>query len=458
MVRIALFKPSDYSAKLTPSDADLQAFYKAHLAQYQAPESAKIEYVVLDMASVKANITVSDADLQTYYQQNMATLAEPEQRRASHILIAADKNAPAADRAKAKARAEALLAQLRQNPADFAELAKKDSQDPTTAMQGGDLGWFQKADKGMAPVISQAAFALASTGNLSGVVESDLGYHIVQLTGIKPAHTPSFEQVRAQLEDQYRTQKASDKFSDLADTFTNTVYEQSDSLKPAADPLKLSIQTAEVTRTPAPGAQGVLANPKFLAAIFSPDARDKKNNTQAIQIGPSQLAAGRVVSYSPAHAQPYAQVKDAVRAAYLAERGAQLARQAGEQQFKAWRTNPASANSSLGAPVALSRQDAGQQPAALLEAVLRTAPSKLPTWVGVNLGASGYAVAQVEKVLPPATLTADQSAQNLDHYNQQWAAVETAAYYGYLKDLYKARILVPQPIFIPPVAGTAAAE
>ena len=442
--RIALFKPGDYSARLSPADADLQAFYKAHVAQYQAPESAKIEYVVLDAASIKSGITVNEADLRTYYEQNAATLRQPEQRRASHILIAAGKDASAADRAKAKARAEALLAELGKNPGGFAELAKKDSQDPTTAAQGGDLGWFQQ-DKGMEPVIAKAAFALSKAGDLSGVVESDYGYHIVRLTDVKPTQVPSFEQVRAQLEDQYRTQQAAGKFSDLADTFTNTVYEQSGSLKPAADPLKLSIQTAEVTRPPAPGVQGALANPKFLAAVFSADAREKKNNTPAIEIGPNQLAAGRVLSYSPAHARAYAEVKDAVRAAYLAERGAQLARQAGEQQLKAWRASPASANGSLGAPVTLSRQAPGGQPAALVEAVLRAAPDKLPAWVGVDLGAGGYAIARVDKVLPWSAPDAAQSTQDLDHYSQQWTAVESAAYYDYLKDRYKAQILVPAP-------------
>ncbi|MDR0458146.1 MAG: SurA N-terminal domain-containing protein [Burkholderiaceae bacterium] len=442
--RIALFKPADYASKLNPAQADLQAFYRAHIAQYQAPESAQIQYVVLDLDNVKRGITVSESDLHTYYDQNAATLGAPEQRRASHILIAAPKNAPAADRVKAKARAEALLAQLRKAPDTFAQVAKANSQDDASAQQGGDLGWFQR-NEGIEPVIAKAAFGLTKAGDLSGVVESDYGYHIVRLPGIKPASVPPFEQVRANLEDKFRTQQAQRQFSDLADTFTNTVYEQSDSLKPAADPLKLPIQTAQITRPPAPGVTGALANPKFLQAIFSADAREKKRNTEAIETGPNQLISGRVVSYSPAHAQPYAEVKDQVRAAYLAERGAQLARQAGQQQLKAWQASPASAAAGLGAPVTLSRQDAQKQPAALVEAVLRANPAKLPALVGVDLGADGYAIAQIEKVLPWAAPSKDQAAQDLTGYQRLWGQAEALAYYGYLRDRYKAQILAPQP-------------
>ena len=441
--RIALFKPADYQAKLDPTEADLQAFYQAHVAQYQAPESAKIEYAVLDLDGIKRGVAVSEADLHTYYDQNVASLRTPEQRRASHILITAPKDAPAADRAKAKARAEELLAQLRKAPDTFAEVARKNSQDDSSAKQGGDLDWFQR-DKGIDPTISTATFTLAKTGDLSSVVESDYGYHIVRLTGIKPASAPSFEQARAGLEDKFRTQQAQRQFSELADTFTNTVYEQSDSLKPAADPLKLPILTAEITRPPAPGVTGILTNPKFLQAIFSADAREKKRNTQAIEVGPNQLASGRIVSYSPAHALTYAEVKDRVRAAYLTERGAQLAQQTGQQQFKDWQANPASATG-LGAPVTLSRQDMQKQPAALVEAVLRANPAKLPAFVGVDLGANGYAIAQIEKVLPWSAPDKTQAAQNLASYQRLWGQAEALAYYGYLKTRYKAQILVPEP-------------
>ena len=305
-VRVLQLAPKDFAAKVNPSDADLEAFYKANEALYQVPESVNIEYVVLDLDSIKKSVSVSEQDLRTYYDQNAATLGTPEERRASHILIAAPKDAPAAEREKAKATAEKLLAEVRADPRQFAEIAKKNSSDDVSAPSGGDLGWFQQ-QKGTDPAIAQATFKLAKVGDVSALVQSDFGYHIIELTGIKPAQVPSFEQLRPKLEDQLRTQQAQKQFADMADSFTNGVYEQSDSLKPVADKLKLVIHTADtVMRTPAQGATGALANAKFLGALFSADAMNNKRNTEAVEVGPNQLASGRVLAHTAAHAKPLA--------------------------------------------------------------------------------------------------------------------------------------------------------
>ncbi len=442
--RVVRFAPDDYAAKLSPSDADLQAFYQTNLARYQAPESARVEYLVLDLESVKKGITVSEQDLRAYYEQNAATLGTPEERRASHILINAPKDAPAAEREQAKARASELLAGLRQAPDSFAEVARKSSQDDTSAPGGGDLGFFQR-NRGIDPVISRVTYGLAKAGDISEVVESDFGYHIVRLTEIKPAVVPSFEDMRPKLEDQLRTQQAQKQFGELAEIFTNGVYEQSDSLQPVADRLKLKIHTADdVTRAPAPDASGALANPKFLNALFSPDAIDKKHNTEAMEIGANQLVSGRVVQHKPAHARPFDEVKAEVRSAFVQQRGAELARQQGAERLQAWTAKPASAGD-LPAAVSLSRNGAPEQPPALVEAALRVDPAKLPTFVGVDLGAQGYVIARVDKVLPAAEQAAEAAVQSHARYEELWALAEARRYYEFLKDRYKARILVPMP-------------
>ena len=455
-VRIVPFTPAGYAAKVNPTEAELQAYYQTHVARYQAPESAKVEYIVLDLDSVKKAVSVSEQDLRTYYDQNAATFGAPEQRRASHILITAPKDAPAAEREKAKSTATAVLAQLRQAPGTFADVARKSSQDDASAASGGDLGLFQR-NKGIDPAIAQAAFGLAKAGDLSDLVESDFGYHIVQLTQIQPAAVPPFEQMRAKLEDQLRTQQAQAKFSELAEEFRNGVYEQSDSLKPVADKLKLTIQTADnVTRTPAPGASGALANPKFLGALFAADAIDKKRNTEAIDLGGNQLASGRVVSHSAAHARPFAEVQSEVRTAFVNQRAAELARQDGQARLKAWSDQPASATS-LPAAVVLSRDEAQGQPEALVEAVLRADPAKLPSFVGVDLGAGGYALVRVDKVLPRADQTPEQQAQSRTRYDQLWGVAEARSYYDLLKARYKAEILVPAVAAPTAQSGTPAA-
>ena len=456
-VSLARFAPADFSAKVNPTDAELQAYYQANLGRYQAPESAKVEYVLLDLAAVKQAVNVNEQELHTYYEQNAATFGAPEERRASHILIIAPKDAPAAERDKAKASADALLGQLRQAPATFADVARKSSQDDTSAANGGDLGSFQR-NKGIDPAIAQAAFGLAKVGDISDVVESEFGYHIVQVTAIKPAAVPPFEKMRAQLEEQFRNQAAQKQFSEMAEEFRNGVYEQSDSLRPAADKLKLTIHTADnVTRTPAPGASGPLANPKFLGALFSSDAVDKKRNTEAMDLGGNQLVSGRVVSHSPAHARPFAEVQADVRAAFIRERGAELARQQGQERLKAWTAQPASATG-LAKPVVLSRDEPQGQPTTVIEAVLRADPTKLPAFIGVDLGSDGYVVARVDKVLPRAEQTAEQQAQARARYEQLWGLAEARSYYDLLKARYKAQILVPIPAATPAARGAAPAN
>ncbi len=442
--RVLRLVPKDYAAQTKPSEADLEAYYKAHLAQYQAPESADIEYLVLDLPSIKKKMAVSEQELRTYYEQNAATLGTPEERRARHILIAAPKGEPAAEREKAKAKATELLAQVRAAPGTFAELAKKDSNDDVSAPSGGDLGFFRK-DKGTDPAIAQATFGLAKPGDISDLVESDFGYHIVQLSEIKPSSVQPFEQVRAKLEDQLRTQLAQKQFSELADSFTNGVYEQADSLKPVADKLGLTIRKADhVTHTPAAGATGPLANAKFLDALFSSDSLGNKRNTEAIEVAPNELVSGRVIAHTPAHAQPFAEVRQAVLDTLEGERGAAAARQDGEARLKAWQASPASATG-LPAAITLSRDDPKGQPAPVVEAILRADPDKLPTFIGIDLGGEGYAVVQIEKVLPAPEQTPEQAEQYRARYLQLWASAEARTYYDFLKARLKARILVPQP-------------
>ena len=446
------FKPADYVAKVNPTDAELKSFYEANAARYQAPESARIEYAVLDLDAIKKSIAVNEQELRSYYDQNAASFGTPEERRASHILILAPKDAPAAEREKAKATATALLEQLRKAPGSFAEVARKSSQDDASAASGGDLGTFRR-DKGIDPAIAKAAFALAKVGDISDLVESDFGYHIVELTHITPAAVPPFESMRAKLEDQYRTGQAQKQFADMAEEFRNGVYEQADSLKPVADKLKLAVQTADnVHRTPAAGATGPLADPKFLSALFAADSIGKKRNTEALELGGSQLVSGRILDYSAAHARPFAEVAAEVRTAFVQQRAAELARQAGEAQLKAWTASPAQATG-LPAAVELSRANAHGEPQAVVEAVLRADPAKLPSFSGVNLGADGYAIARVVKVLPPAEQTKEQATQNLARYQQAWATAEARSYYETLKARYKVKILVPEPGGLPSSAA-----
>jgi peptidyl-prolyl cis-trans isomerase D len=440
-VQVARFASADYASRVNPTDAELEAFYKSNGALFQAPEQASIEYLVLDADTVSKGLTVNEQDLKTYYEQNAGRVGGQEERRASHILVAAPKTAPPAEREKAKAKAEELLVAVKKAPDSFAEIARKNSQDPGSAANGGDLDYFARG--AMTKAFEDAAFALKK-GEISAVVESDFGYHIIKLTDIKVPKQRSFEEMKPELEAQLKKQLAQRKFAESADAFSNSVYEQADSLKPAADRLKLEIKTAaNVRRTPAPGAAGALANPKFLAALFTPDSIEKKRNTEAVEIAPNALAAGRVVQYTAARTLPFAEVKERVRERVVAARAAELARKEGMEKLAAWKANPASAN--LPAPVAVSRQETQKQPQPVIEAALRADPAALPTITGVDLGDQGYAVVKVHKILRRDAPPDEVARQEREQYAQSWASAENMAYYNLLKERFKAQILVAKP-------------
>ena len=441
-IQIARFATADYAAKLNPTDADLEQFYAANASLFQAPEQANIEYVLFDVETIKKGLIVAEADLKTYYEQNVQRLSGKEERRASHILIASPKSSPEADRQKAKTKAIELTALVKKSPDTFADVARKNSQDPGSAPAGGDLDFF--ARDAMVKPFSDAAFAMKK-GDISDVVESEFGYHIIKLTDIKAPKQRTFEEMKPELEADIKKQQAQKKFTESAEGFTNSVYEQADSLKPTADRLKLEIKTATgITRQPMRGASGALANVKFLNAIFAADTIEKKRNTEAVEVASNQLISGRVTQYTAARTRPLAEVKDIVRQRWLAQRGAEEARKDGIAKLTAWKAAPAT--TVLSETLAVSRDQPQKQPLQVVDAALRADASALPALTGVDLGAQGYVIVKVLKVLPRAASLEATARQERAQYSQWWTTAESMAYYNALKDRFKTEIKVDKPV------------
>ena len=442
-IQLAQFKAADFAGKVAVTDADVQAYYQAHPDQFQQAEQANVEFVVLDLDAVKASITLSEDDLRTYYKENLARLSGQEQRRASHILINAPKDAPAAEREKARAHAQELLAQLRKAPGSFAELARKNSQDPGSAPAGGDLGCFGRG--AMVKPFEDAVFALAK-GDLSDVVESDFGFHVIQLTDIKQPQAPSFEELRPKLEADLKQQQAQRKYAELAEGFANAVYEQPDNLAAVAEKYGLKVQMAiGVRRQPVAGATGALASARFLEALFQPDSLQSKRNTEAVEVAPSTLAAGRITTYQPAMTLPLDKAQGKARTLYLASKAAELARQEGETRLAAWKEAPASAAASLGRALVVSRDQTQGLTRSLVDAALHAPVDALPSWVGVDLGSDGYAVLKVVRIVPREDLEGGRQLAERQQYAQLWTSAEALAYYEWLKQRFKAQIKVPRP-------------
>ncbi len=437
-VQVETFNAKDYLGKVQPSDADIEAYYKApaHAARFEAPEEASVEYVVLDLEVLKKDVKVSEEDLRKYYTENEKRYTAPEERRASHILIKAEKGMSQADRDKAKAKAEALLAEVRKNPPSFVELARKNSEDPGSAEKGGDLDFFGRG--AMVKPFEDAAFAL-KPGETSGLVQSDFGYHIIRVTEARGGGKRSFDAVRPEIENEIRTQLAQKRYSEAAVEFTNMVYEQPDSLKPVVERFKLALQSAQnVHRMPAPGVTGPLSNAKFLEALFGNDAVKNKRNTEAVEVGPSRMVSGRIVKYDPAHKLPLAEVRDKVRAQVAQEQASALSRKAGTERLVALRAAPAT---TLAEPAKIiSRATPRETPRELLDAVMKVPPGTLPAVVGVDLGDQGYAIAKVLKVWGRDPVAAD-AARAQAQYAQSGADAEAQAYYAALKSRFSVEII-----------------
>lgn len=439
VVQALMLHASDYAAKVQPTDAQLSAYYDAHQADFATPATAAIDYLVLSPATLAAGVSPTDADAKKYYDDNVAHYTTPREVRVSQILIASPKSASPADDAKAKAKAEAVLADVKAHPDQFAAIAQKESQDPGSAAKGGDLGWSTSGVLTGEKAFDTAAMAL-NKDEVSSVVHTSFGYHIIKATDVKAAATKPFAEVKDAIVKDLKTQLATKSYSDDADGFTSTVYEQAKSLKPAADKFKLTIQTATVTpkANPALPPDSPLNNPKFLAAVFADDSVKNHNNTQAIDVGNNTLIAAHVNDYKRAATPPLASIKDAVKAKYIAEQAAELARKDGAAKLAELQKSKSTAG--FGAEQKISRTDAqGISPLAL-SAIFKADDTKLPGYVGVDLGNDGYAIYRINSVVPPAPIDPNRLTAAQRQLAQVDAQTQLEAYMASLRKRSKVKL------------------
>ncbi|KAF1016732.1 MAG: SurA N-terminal domain-containing protein [Burkholderia sp.] len=441
-IQAIVLQPTDYATKVKQTDAQLSAYYEAHKQSFATPETATIQYILFTPAAAAANAQPSDADLHKFYDGNAARFRTKAQMRVSHIFIAASRNANASDKAAAKAKADRLLAEVTAHPGDFAQIAEENSQDAPSAIKGGDLGYVTRGSAAGGPTFEDAAFALKS-GEISKVVESDLGYHILKATDVKPAVVKPFDEVKDSIATELKQQFGGKAFSDTSEGFSSLVYEQEKSLQPAAEKYKLTIQTATVTPQPNPALppNSPLNSPKFLAAVFAADSVKNGNNTQAIDVGNSMLIAAHVTTDKPASVPALHAVKDVVRQKYIAEERARLAKQDGAAKLAALQKSKSTAG--FLPAVKVSRlQTLGLSPEAIA-AIYKADAKSLPAYVGVDLGANGgYAIFRVNAIMPPVPVDPQQLNAVQQQLAQVYAQSESEAYMKALRDRSKVKMYV----------------
>jgi peptidyl-prolyl cis-trans isomerase D len=400
-VAVATVSADAYLKDVKIDDAAVKAFYDANQGVFQVPDEVKIEYLVLTPDSLMGQITVGPAEVKKQYDDNVKQYTKVEERQASHILVAVKPDATEADKAAAKQKAEALAASARKTPAKFAELAKQNSQDPGSAGQGGDLGSFAR-DGSMVKPFEDAVFS-GKQGDIVGPVQTDFGWHIIRITGVKPGKTQSLDEAKPQIEQDLKRQKATRKFVEAADQFQNLVYEQADSLQAAAKGLNLEVKTTPMlTRAQV---QALAQNsPKLVQAVFSAESLQAKRNTEALEVAPNTLMAARVLDYKPATTRPFDDVKVEIRRQLERNAASELAQKTAKEKL-ALLEQGKDAGLSFGKPVTLTRNQPqpGFPPDALIK-IFQANANKLPAYVGAPAERGSFSVYKVTQVVtPPAT-------------------------------------------------------
>jgi peptidyl-prolyl cis-trans isomerase D len=435
-VRELRFPAEQFASKVSITDAQVAEYYQANRTQFEIPENVRVEYIVLSPETIAGNVKVAEEAVKSYYEQNKARYGTEEQRRASHILIASE----GSDKASARKKAEEILAKVKANPNDFAKLARENSKDSGSAAQGGDLGFFGRGM--MVKPFEETAYRLKA-GEISDVVETDFGFHIIRVTEIKPAQAKPFADVRADIERELKSQQAQKNFTEAADQFTNLVYEQADSLQPAVQKLNLKLLSADnLTR------RGLLPHlgPRVVEAIFAEDSLKNRRNTQAIEVATNTLVSARVLEHRPASVQPLDKVASEIRQLLERREAVRLAREAGEQRLAELRKEPSDAGFS--APKVVSRRQPQDMPPDALTEVLRIPADKLPQFVGAEVGTdfrsasgAGYVIAKVTASKPSEPIPPAQRDAQARAINQQAAAAAEYTYAEGLKARHNVKIL-----------------
>jgi peptidyl-prolyl cis-trans isomerase D len=299
------------------SEQEITDYYDLNTSQFMAPEQVSVSYIDLNAANLDLQTDVSEEQVKAYYEQSSAQYLEPEKRRVSHILIDNSEDDDAA-----KSKAEDLLTQLQQG-ADFAALAQSSSDDIVSGEMGGDLDWIERDM--MDPAFEDAAFALNATGEFSDVVESEFGYHIIQLTDIQSQQTKAYDDVKADLRAELERTEKVNAFYEKQTQMSEVAFEMSDNLVDAAE-----VVNVEVTTTPLLVRNALpepLNTPAVMSAIFSPDVLEDGMNSEVIEVADERVVIVRINQYVPAATKPLTDVSEQIKSRLVSQKASELAKE-----------------------------------------------------------------------------------------------------------------------------------
>jgi len=436
-ISVAEFKTKEYMTKANIAEKDMQAFYDQNKSKFLAPEQVKAEFVVFSLANILPTINVTEDEIKSFFKANADKYQNQQQREASHILIAASKNAPPAEKAKAKAKAEDVLNQIRKNPKQFEELAKKYSQDPESAKKGGDLGSFGRGM--MVKPFDDAVFSM-KVNEISNIVESDFGYHIIKLTKII-GEGGAFDAMRPQIKAELIYQKGQEKFAALAEEFSNKVYEQSSSLDAVSKRFNLPIQKTDwISRN---DSDKFFKNEALMSALYSKESIKDHRNTEAIEVTPNNLISARVVDYKAQSTKPFADVRKNIEDYLKFESAKKMVASEGEVALKS--LTDASRKIDWQPATLVDRKNTKGLSDAVVNHAYKMPTDKLPSYSGFMDGNNGYVIVKVNKVSFPNESNEENKQAFASDYSEALSAEYLSAYLKGLKA--KASVSVNQKFF-----------
>ena len=409
VVAVAKLELDPFLKQAKVEESAIKSYYDANQKEFQTNEQVRVEYVTFSAEDLQSTVTVDEAELKKYYDEHQSEFGTQEQRQAAHILIPVAAQASEADKKAAQTKTEKILQEAQASPGKFAELAKQYSQDPGSAANGGDLGLFGRG--AMVKPFEDAVFAL-KPGEISSVVQSDFGFHIIKLLAINPAKIQPLSEVKNAIGEKYKLQKASDKFAELAEKFSNMVYEQSDTLKPVAELTGNPVQQSTWLNKGQPGIPPW--NAKALQEIFSEDVVKNKRNTAAIEVAPNTLLAARVLEHKPANVRPLAEVSESIRQKLLRQQALELASKQGKMVLTQLQQGE-KVNLNWEKSVTVTREKHDGLDNTLARQLFQVNASKLPAYVAVESAQGGYLLGRVESVRDVAVV--DET--NREKYSQQ---------------------------------------
>ena len=422
-VSVAEIKTTQFTNDIKITPDQVKAYYEQHKDKLKVPEKVKLEFALLSATGLVAKTLVSDAEVKQFFDENAAKLQGDEQRQASHILIGFGVAATAKDKAAAKEKAAGILAQLKKNPKLFEELAIKNSQDPGSATKGGDLGSFARG--AMVKPFEDAAFSM-KVNQVSDLVESEFGYHIIKVTGITGKNA-SFDSMKAQIKGELSWNKAQAKYAELADDFSNTVYEQSGSLKPAAEKFGLTLQTSDWLSREDGGK--FFKNDKLMALVFADEVLKEKRNSEAVEVSTNNLVSARVLEYKASAPRSFDEVKGGIEELLKLEQAEKLAKQKGAADLAKLKAGGAVADLDWTPAVTVDRKNAQGFTDVVMNQVYKIDANKLPAYAGVMNAKSSYTLIQISRI--NNALAADEEAKKVAQTELESAiAAEYISAYG----------------------------